>query len=159
MEKDTLQIVREFNRFFAANLNVFDRYALGTAYSLVEGRIVGEIGRDEGCTAIRIAETLKMDKSYLSRILRKLESDGLISKMVSAEDNRKKLLHLTPKGRELFEELERLSDKQAEKMLSGLGSEQVEQILNSMRFIQTLLGGRHDDCTAAAEHTGEDKKE
>ena len=44
-------------------------------------------------------------------------------------------------------------------MLSGLGNEQVEQILNSMRFIQTLLGGRPDDRMAAAEHTGEDKKE
>ena len=144
MEHSTLKIIREFNRFFTAKLNVFDRYALGTSYSLVEGRIIGEIGRNEGCTAINIADDLNMDKSYLSRILGKLDLDGLINKVVSDKDSRKKHLSLTKKGRELFDELEVLSDKQAENMLHGLSNEQVEQLLKSMYFIRATLGGKYE---------------
>lgn len=140
MEENILKQVRVFNRFFTAKLNVFNRYALGTSYSLVEGRIIGEIGRNEGCSANNIAEFLNMDKSYLSRILKRLESNGLISRIVSDGDIRKKHLSLTKSGHELFEKLEILSDKQVEDMLSGLSNVQVEQLLKSMRFIQSTLG-------------------
>lgn len=74
MDAVVLKQVRVFNRFFTAKLNIFNRYALGTSYSLVEGRFIGEIGRNEGCTASDIAECLHMDKSYLSRILAKFEA-------------------------------------------------------------------------------------
>ena len=139
MEDNTLKKVREFNRFFAVKLNLFNRYALVTSYSLAEGRILGEIGRNEGCTANSIAENLHLDKSYLSRILIKLDSAGLINRIVSDDDSRKKQLWLTPSGRELFEELEVLSDKHAENMLSGLSGEQIKHLLECMRFIQSTL--------------------
>ncbi len=142
MEESILRNVRTFNRFITAKLNVFNRYALGTSYSLVEGRIIGEIGRNEGCSANSIVEYLNMDKSYLSRILRKLESDGLINRMVSEGDSRKKHLHLTKRGLKLFMELELLSDMQVEDMLSGLNNDQVEKLMDCMCFIQTTLGDK-----------------
>lgn len=140
MEEKILSQVRAFNRFFAVELSVFDRYVLGTAYSLVEGRIIGEIGRNEGCSANRIAEELNIDKSYLSRVLAKLETKGLISRLPSAGDGRKKQLKLTEAGRELYNRLEVLSDKQAEDMLKEVEPEQIGKLLESMRFIQTALG-------------------
>lgn len=140
MEDHILEQVRFFNRFYTARLNVFNRYALGTAYSLVESRIIVEIGRNEGCTANMIAKHLNMDKSYLSRILAKLESAGLVNRVVSGSDNRRKHLNLTPGGHKLFAELERLSNKQAADMLSGLDHEQIEELLKSMQFIQSALG-------------------
>lgn len=140
MEDDILNQVRIFNRFFTAKLNIFNRYVLGTSYSLVEGRIIGEIGRNDGCNANNIAEQLHMDKSYLSRILIRLESNGLINRVVSEVDSRIKQLSLTEHGRQLYEELEFLSDKQVEDMLSGLSNEKVDQLLKSMHFIQSTLG-------------------
>jgi hypothetical protein len=63
MEDTALKQVRVFNRFFTARLSVFNRYALGTAYSLVEGRSIGKIGRNEGCMANTIAEGLNVIKA------------------------------------------------------------------------------------------------
>lgn len=140
MEEQILSQVRAFNRFFAVELSVFDRYVLGTAYSLVEGRVIGEIGRNEGCSANRIAEDLNIDKSYLSRVLAKLETKGLISRLPSAGDGRKKQLKLTEAGRELYNKLEVLSDKQAEDILKEVEPEQIGELLESMQFIQTALG-------------------
>jgi DNA-binding MarR family transcriptional regulator len=135
--------VRGFNRFFAVKLRFFNRYVFGTAYSLIEGRIIGEIGRNAGCTANQIAESLDMDKSYLSRVLAKLENSGLIDKLVSENDSRKKHLNLTPNGHVLFNELEELSNAQVDDMLAGLDAGQIEQVLQSMRCIQSILGDKH----------------
>ena len=144
MEDALRKQVRAFNRFFAVKIRVFNRYVFGTPYSLVEGRIIGEIGRNAGCTANRIADALQMDKSYLSRVLAKLEDAGLISKSVSENDNRKKHLNLTESGLVLYDELERLSDDQVDDMLAGLDAEQTKQVLLSMRTIQSILEERHE---------------
>jgi DNA-binding MarR family transcriptional regulator len=143
MDEIIREQVRAFNRFFAVKIRVFNRYAFETPYSLVEGRIIGEIGRQSGCTANEIAETLDMDKSYLSRVIGKLEDAGLITKSVSDSDTRKKHLYLTEKGRKLFTELEQLSNAQVADMLSGLNSEQMERLSESMHTIQSILGNEH----------------
>jgi DNA-binding MarR family transcriptional regulator len=140
MDEAIRKQVRSFNRFFAVKIRVFNRYAFGTPYSLVEGRIVGEIGRNTDCTANQIAEYLDMDKSYLSRVIGKLEEDGLIDKTKSDEDSRKKHLSLTKKGWALYEELERLSDAQVGEMLSDLSADQIEDLSKSMSTIQSILG-------------------
>lgn len=143
MDEAIREQVRAFNRFFAVKIRVFNRYAFETPYSLVEGRIIGEIGRQTGCTANEIADTLDMDKSYLSRVLGKLEDAGLIDKSVSGSDSRKKHLYLTDKGRILFDELEGLSDAQVADMLSGLSPVQMEKLSKSMHTIQSILGNEH----------------
>lgn len=139
MENEVLQEIRTFNRFFAVKLNIFNRYVLGTSYSLVEGRIIGEIGRNKNCTAQQIASELNMDKSYLSRILASLEKNNLIKRSTSKTDGREKQLTLTKNGDKLFEELELLSNKQVKQLLKGLGKNKIKQILQNMRSIQNLL--------------------
>ena len=143
MDETLRNQVRAFNRFFAVKIRVFNRYAFETPYSLVEGRIIGEIGRQSGCTANQIAETLDMDKSYLSRVIGKLDDAGLITKSVSKNDSRKKHLYLTEKGRTLFNELEGLSEAQVADMLSGLSAEQMEKLSESMHTIQSILGNEN----------------
>lgn len=139
MEENILQEIRTFNRFFAAKLSVFNRYALGTSYSLVEGRIIGEIGRNKNCTAKKIAHELNIDKSYLSRILTNFEKKKLVKRLTSATDGREKYLILTKKGKELFEEFEFLSNRQATELLNGLSTEQISKVLESMRYIHSSL--------------------
>ena len=143
MDEAIRKQVRAFNRFFAVKIRVFNRYAFETPYSLVEGRVICEIERHTGCTANQIAEILDMDKSYLSRVIGKLEDDGLLEKSISENDNRKKHLYLTEKGQILFDELEKLSDAQVEDMLAGLNAEQIEAVSKSMHTIQSILGNEN----------------
>ena len=143
MDEDLRNQVRAFNRFFAVKIRVFNRYVFGTSYSLVEGRVIGEIGRQPGCAANQVAEILDMDKSYLSRVVGKLEDACLIAKAISEDDNRKKHLYLTENGQILFDELDSLSDAQVEDMLTGLSMEQIKKLADSMNTIQQILGNEN----------------
>lgn len=148
MKQSDVKAIREFNRLYAVRLDVFDRRALGTSYSLAEGRVIIEIGRAQGCTANGICTLLGMDKGYLSRIIGKLESQGLIVRKTSAADARSKLLTLSASGKRVYADLERLSDEQAKRMFSDLDQVQIDQVLHHMGALRSALtgGGDVDDA-------------
>ncbi len=139
MNPSTLSSIRKFNRFITVQLKVFDRYALGTKYSLVEGRIIGEIGRHQGCSANEISAVLKMDKSYLSRILKSMISQGLVKRYQSELDKRVKVLELTAEGNELYDTLEMLSNQQVGSMIDHLNRQETKQLLECMTKVQRLM--------------------
>ncbi|HCJ01495.1 MAG TPA: MarR family transcriptional regulator [Clostridiales bacterium] len=59
-------------------------------------------GKDE-ITVGEICSELKLDNGTLSPLLKKLEKDGFIERVRSKEDDRKVIIFLTEKGRELQE--------------------------------------------------------
>lgn len=136
---EQLRKVRAFNRFFAVQLNVFDRHTLGTELTLTEGRIIGDIGRHPDWTANDIAEHLHVDKSYISRLLQKFEKKKYIIRVAHRDDQRKKCIQLTASGKRLFDELERLSDDQAAHMMTKLSSEERHLLVEKMNWIQSVL--------------------
>jgi DNA-binding MarR family transcriptional regulator/GNAT superfamily N-acetyltransferase len=147
MEDEDLRTVRDFNRSFAVRINVFDRHALGTRYSLTEGRIIIEIGRAEGCQATEIAQGLSLDKGYLSRILARLEQQGIVERDTSPHDARAKRLNLTAQGRADYADLEKRSDQQAAALLAGLTEAQTRQAVACMETLQQLWALRDEgDC-------------
>jgi DNA-binding MarR family transcriptional regulator len=72
---------------------------LGTNFSWPESRVLFEIYANQGINATELCEQLNMDKSYVSRILAKLEKKRLITrKLVSGSKGIKKL-YLTNTGK------------------------------------------------------------
>ena len=63
--------IREFNRLYMSSMNLLGNHYLGSEYSVTEARIFFEIYENEGCNAAHIAKAMNIDKSYLSRILKK----------------------------------------------------------------------------------------
>ncbi len=131
--------IRRFNRFFAAQLRLYDRYAMGTTYTMTEGRILGEIHRNPACDAAYITDTLKMDKSLVSRILSKLVKDGLATRRTSQEDGRRKHLRLTDDGEAVYEDLEVRSNNLVQDMFETLSSDEVDQVLASMKTMMHYM--------------------
>jgi DNA-binding MarR family transcriptional regulator len=80
--------IRGFNRFYTNILGLLDMHILNSGYSLTEARILFDLNETERCTANTLSAKLKIDKSYLSRILARFEKNGLISKEVSCDDSR-----------------------------------------------------------------------
>lgn len=131
--------VRDFNRMIAVRLNVFGRKALGTQWSLAEGRVIVELGRAGECTATEVAAALGMDKGNLSRILARLGEKGLVERGSSPVDGRTQMLALTDAGRAAFEEVDRLSDEQARDMLNGLSDEEAAKVVDAMETVRVAL--------------------
>ena len=139
MGKKEIDEIRNFNRFYTEVLGLLDEHILNSDYSLPEGRVLLELSKNKSLTANQIVNALKIDKSYLSRILRNFEHKGLIEKVRCTKDGRAIYLSLTPFGAEEFKKLNTKSNEQISGILSALSAEERSQLLNNMREIKAIL--------------------
>jgi DNA-binding MarR family transcriptional regulator len=136
---DAVATVRRFNRFYTRAIGVLDRAYLGGPYTLAETRVVYEIATQAAATPGRIAAELDLDPGYLSRILARLERDGLVARRRSAHDGRSVTLSLTAEGLAHFRAVDALSAAQVEDLIGGLSSGQREQLTGALTAAQGLL--------------------
>lgn len=132
---------RRFNRFYTQKIGTLREGLLDSKYSLTEARILYELATRGKTSAADIARDLSLDAGYLSRILRKFKTSGLIQKKLSAEDARQSTLSLTRRGQEAFAELNERSNLQAKAVLDRVPPAKLPEILNAMRSLEESLGG------------------
>lgn len=131
--------VRRFNRFFTRRIGVLREGLLHTPYSLTEARILLEIAHRDAPTASDLSRELGLDPGYLSRILARLEGQGLIGKVRSEADGRRRLLSLTSAGEDAFSLLDARSREEVTEMLGGLSEGDQGRLLEAMRTIEGVL--------------------
>jgi DNA-binding MarR family transcriptional regulator/GNAT superfamily N-acetyltransferase len=131
--------VRHFNRFFTRQIGVLREGLLHSPYPLTEARILFELGQRDRLTAAHLGRELGLDAGYLSRILARLEQQGLLEKVRSDTDGRQFLLHLTQDGRNAFTLLDQRSRDEVSEMLSELSEEDQQRLLKAMQTIESLL--------------------
>ncbi len=143
MGKDTFETrvdaIRRFNRFFTRRIGVLREGLLHTPYSLTEARILFEVAHRDEPTASDLSRELGLDPGYLSRLLSGLERRGLIEKTPSESDARRRLLSLTPGGKDAFSVLDARSREEVAEMLEGLSEEEQRRLLEAMRTIESIL--------------------
>jgi DNA-binding MarR family transcriptional regulator/N-acetylglutamate synthase-like GNAT family acetyltransferase len=134
-----IDAVRRFNRFFTRRIGVLREGLLHTPHSLTEARILFEIAHRDDPSASDLSRELGLDPGYLSRILVRLEQQGLIYKVRSETDARRRLLSLTPAGKEAFSLLDRRSREEVAEMLGELSEGDQRRLLEAMRTIEGIL--------------------
>ena len=97
-----------------------------------------EIG-PEGGELRRLRARLGLDSGYASRLIRALESAGLIELAPSPKDARARIARLTPKGRREHALLDAASDRAAETMLDPLTPRQRDRLTASLAEAERLL--------------------
>lgn len=137
---DPIDQVRRFNRFYTRTIGVLSESPLGGPHSLAELRVLYEIAYRELPTAAEIAAELGLDAGYLSRILRRLERDGLVARRRSEDDARQSHLKLTRHGRTRFAALEEDSRRHVRGMLDPLSADARARLTGAMRTIADALG-------------------
>jgi len=139
LSDDRIGAIRHFNRFFTRQIGVLREGLLHSPYSLTEARIIFELARRDTLTASDVGRELGLDAGYLSRILARLEQQGLIDKVRSDTDGRQRLLRLTLEGQDAFTLLDRRSRDEVAEMLSDLGEEDQQRLQAAMRTIEGIL--------------------
>jgi len=134
--------VRRFNRFYTSAIGVLDKGYLGTPYSVAEGRVLYEIATGEGATPKAIGEITGLDAGYLSRIVGKLERDGLVGRARSDTDGRSIRLSLTPAGERMFAGFNLRSAAVVEDLIEGLNADERTRLVDSVETVEALLGRR-----------------
>ncbi len=132
--------VRRFNRFFTRRIGVLREGLLHSPYSLAEARVLYEVAHGEGLTASDLARDLGLDPGYLSRILARFEGRGLLERVPSEADGRRRLLRLTAAGEDAFSELDRRSREEVAGMLRGLSEGDQDRLLDATRTVEEVFG-------------------
>ncbi|MBU0828627.1 MAG: bifunctional helix-turn-helix transcriptional regulator/GNAT family N-acetyltransferase [Gammaproteobacteria bacterium] len=140
-----VKAVRRFNRFFTRRVGVLDPY-LGSNLSLTDVRVLYELSHREAPVASELARDLGLDGGYLSRVLRRFETAGWLTRSANAKDARQSVLTLTTSGREVFEPLQQRSRDEAAALLAPLPAARQQELVAAMERIETLL----DPASAAA---------
>lgn len=138
MDGEQIDQVRRFNRTVTERVGVLhDRY-LGRDRPIGEARLLWEIG-EQGQDVRRLRERLGLDSGYVSRLLRSLESDGLVTVEPQPHDRRVRTVRLTGAGRAEHALLDSRSDELAGSLLEPLNTTQRAQLVAAMTEVDRLL--------------------
>ena len=130
--------VRRFNRVVTQRVGALNEAYLSRGRPLGQDRVLWEIGTD-GCDVRSLRARLDLDSGYLSRLLRSLEGDDLVSVERSEVDARVRIARLTPRGLAERQVLDERSDELAASILEPLSEPQRERLINAMDEVGRLL--------------------
>ncbi|MFG3520559.1 GNAT family N-acetyltransferase [Nocardia nova] len=146
LDHDDVGAVRAFNRRYTRLIGVLEEHLLDSDFSLTEARILFELAHS-GPLGVRTLRTdLGLDPGYLSRILARFESAGLVRRHRSDSDARLQLVQLTDTGRAAADDLDRRSAHDIAALLAGHSATDRRRLRTAMRTIEQLL----DPATAAS---------
>jgi DNA-binding MarR family transcriptional regulator/GNAT superfamily N-acetyltransferase len=141
---EPVDVVRRFNRSYTQRIGVLEDSFLGMGMPLGPARLLFEIGLplEAGgapATTQVLRERLGLDSGYLSRLLRRLEEDGLVRVTPDRDDRRRRRVTLTPAGGERWKELERRSGDQARLIVDPLTPRQRERLARALSEADLLV--------------------
>jgi DNA-binding MarR family transcriptional regulator/GNAT superfamily N-acetyltransferase len=134
--------VRAFSRFYTRQIGLLDEGLHRSAFSLTEARVLYELAHRDRLTASDLGRDLGLDAGYLSRMLKRFETSGLVARAAHETDARQSVIALTAKGRQAFAPLNEASQKQVMALLDGLSDRESEKLVAAMETIQRLMGVR-----------------
>jgi DNA-binding MarR family transcriptional regulator/N-acetylglutamate synthase-like GNAT family acetyltransferase len=137
---DRIATVRQFNRMYTRQIGLLNETLLESEYPLGEVRVLYELAHRTRPTATEIGKALGLDLGYLSRVLRRFEQSGLLTKSPSETDARQSLLELTRKGRAEVVALEARQEREVGVMLDRLPVASQRKLVDAMRTIADVLG-------------------
>ncbi|SNS14461.1 transcriptional regulator, MarR family with acetyltransferase activity [Streptosporangium subroseum] len=139
MENQVAEI-RAFNRFYTGVIGVLHQNVLDAPYSLTEVRVLFELDRRDLMEAGELRRLLGLDAGYLSRMLGRFETDGLVVRERSVSDARRQVIGLTEAGRAVFATLDEHAATEVRELLDGVTEEDRRRLIASMGTIQEILG-------------------
>lgn len=144
---DHIAAFRRFNRFHSQLLGSLNELVLASNFTLAQARVLYEIGnapKGQPPAARDLAEALKLDSGYLSRMLAKLEKMGMIQRETGPDNAKLILLTMTPHGVEVLAGLEAAATNHVRGLLQPLHDNQRRQVIGAMERLRRLLGDRRD---------------
>src|SRR3954467_12030977 len=131
MREHDVPTVRRFNRTVTQRVGALSDHFLSRDRPLAVARLLWEIGA-EGGEVVMLRSRLGVDSGQMSRMLRSLESDGLVTVTPSDADARVRVARLTEKGLSERATLDERSDELATSILDPLDPEQRAELVTAM---------------------------
>ncbi len=135
---EEVETLRRFNRSYTQRIGVLAESYLDTGRPLGSSRLLFEIGAC-GARVGDLRRRLGLDSGYLSRLLRRLEQEGLVTVAGDPDDGRQRIARLTPTGRGEWRRLDRRSDRGVRTLLASLSDRQRAELADALARAERLL--------------------
>ena len=132
--------LRRFTRFFAQRLGALEAGPAGSPYSATEVRVLTELAQYEHRTVTALSRSLGLDAGYLSRVIRRLETTGIVIKTADSADNRQQPLSLTESGRTEVTTLDAITTARYASMVRMLPAHIHAPLLDAMERVEGAFG-------------------
>jgi len=99
---ETLTLLQQFSRTFNELQHMFERHM---GMSRARWHMLMQLTREEWLSQTALQQRLRVDGAAVTRQVKQLEEDGLVTRCAAPQDNRITLVSLTPAGHRLVEEL------------------------------------------------------
>ena len=97
IDHDAVALVRRFNRTVTERVGALEEGFLGRERPLGASRLLWELGQ-EGADLHELRDRLGLDSGYASRLVRRLEDEGLVVAEADPSDGRRRRLRRPPRG-------------------------------------------------------------
>ncbi|GAA2089563.1 helix-turn-helix domain-containing GNAT family N-acetyltransferase [Pseudolysinimonas kribbensis] len=136
-----MDVLRRFNRAWSQRVGVLDESFLDSGRPLGPSRVLFEIGdAPGGAIGVReLRDRLGLDAGHLSRLLRRLEGDGLVTTTADPDDARRRIARLTAAGSRAWRDLEERSDRVAHDILAPLSGSSRARLADALRTADALV--------------------
>jgi len=141
VDTPAIAAIRSFGRFHTRFIGALGGDLHGSGFGLTEGRVLYELAQRDGWRAGELARELGLDPAYLSRLLKRFMELGWLARARAEGDGRAYELRLTRVGHEAFVPLDDASRRQADTILSRLGTGEQASLVCALERAQTLLSG------------------
>ena len=138
MPSDPATVVRRFNRSYTQRIGALEDSFLGMGLPLGTARLLFEIGA-EPATVHDLRARLGLDSGYLSRLLRQLEQESLVTLTPDPADRRRRRVELTPAGRAAWDDLEHRSEERARQLVDPLTPRQQARLAEALATADLLV--------------------
>jgi DNA-binding MarR family transcriptional regulator len=115
-----------------------DRQVSGDGMTRTQLSVLGTIARLGPLGISELADIEGLNPTMLSRVLGKLEADGLVVRSAAEADRRAVRVSTTPAGRSLQQRLRRQRSQLLAARLTELSSQQAGQLLAALPALETL---------------------
>ena len=130
--------MRAFNRSYTQRIGVLAESYLDTGRALGPSRLLFEVGAD-GARVGDLRRRLGLDSGYLSRLLRQLEHEELITVAVDPADRRQRFVRLSAAGRREWRRLDRRSEHVARRLVDPLSPRHRAELAAALTTAERLL--------------------
>jgi DNA-binding MarR family transcriptional regulator/GNAT superfamily N-acetyltransferase len=140
IERDTVRLVRTFNRQLARKLRLLNWNLSGTGLNVTQGNILWEISRSGRKSWDQLAKSLLIDKGLLSRNLKVLEGRQLINRVRDRRDNRKFEFFITEAGEKMAAAVNDRADQGIGEILKSVKPSELTSLVDGLMIYGRVMG-------------------
>jgi MarR family transcriptional regulator for hemolysin len=129
-------LLKDISRLYARN---FERHATAIGLSLDDCRVLTYLSRNPGISQARLAYLTDTDPMTLGRVLKRMESDALITRRTDPQDRRVRAVALLPPSARILQALRRVATRALDEGLEGIGAADRERLMQLLRLIHANL--------------------